>query len=639
MRNPVSLVYLIILLLAVPASGAVVSDESFRTSFEAARNQEWQSVSSDVAGHVLFPYIQYHQIKSRLPFVDADDVRDWVSKHQDTPLSAWLEKQALMAYGKEQRWRDIRTLTDQPPADTAARCYFYQAWFEQMPDVAVSGGQNLWLAGTSRPNECDALFLKLRKTGEINDLLVWHRLLLSLQERNVNMVKYLGRQLKGTAFESAAEYVNLVIRQPAALLSLPESVAASTDELRLMYAAMRYLSSTDTVRALEFWPQLSEKYPFSFAQREVIETSIARYSYRLDPDNTAQQSALKAILLRYADADLINPVMRTAISESDWLQVLYWSGQLDEKDADDSFYQYWRGRAFQATGHSQLANEAFAAAASQRNFYGFLAADKLSQPYAMGYEAPVITDEKLRKFEKSDAVRRIDALWGLGELGLAMQEWQWLMAHQPDDTDTLAELALRRHWYSLAVSATIRGKHWNYIAHRFPLAYRNEFARQGARLELDPRLLMSIARRESAFNPEAVSPVGALGLMQVMPDTARHLSRELEMPYPGKDGLTDAGTNIRLASQYVRELSDRYHGNLIAVLAGYNAGPSRADRWLQESQGDFDQLIESISFRETRDYVKAVLAYRVIFDSLSGEETLSVLTPAERFIPENIAHN
>ena len=639
MRLSLSLVCILSLLVSVPASARVVSDESFRASFEAARNQEWQDISADVAEHVLFPYIQYHQIKSRLPYVDASDVRDWVEDHKDTPLSAWLQKQALMAYGKEERWRDIRTLTDQPPADTAARCYFYLAWFEQMPEVAVSGGQNLWLAGTSRPDECDALFVKLRKTGEINDLLVWHRLLLSLQERNVNMVKYLGRQLKGTVFESAADYVNLVVRQPAALLKLPENVSSSTDELRLMYAAMRYLSGADTVRALEYWPELSESYPFSFTQREVIEKSIARYSYRLDPDNTAQQSALETILLRYADADLINPVMRTAISESDWLQVLYWSGQLAEDDLNDSFYQYWRGRAFQATGHRQLAEEAYRVAAGQRNFYGFLAADQLSVPYTLGYETPQVTDKELRAFETSDAVRRVDALWGLGELGLAMQEWQWLMAREPDATDTLSELALRRHWYSLAVSATIRGKHWNHIAHRFPLAYSREFARQGRELGLDPRLLMSIARRESAFNPEAVSPVGALGLMQVMPATAKHLSRELDMPYPGKEGLTDASTNIRLASQYVRELSDRYHGNLIAVLAGYNAGPSRADRWLQESQGDYDQLIESISFRETRDYVKAVLAYRVIFDSLSGEETLSVLTPAERFIPENIARN
>ncbi|HBS41109.1 MAG TPA: lytic murein transglycosylase [Oceanospirillales bacterium] len=639
MRLTSLLLSVIPFLVSVSAGAAVISDDEFRRSFEAAREQKWQDVSSGVSDHVLFPYIQYHQLRAQLPHLKAEDVRSWVKEHQDTPLSAWLEKRALLDYGKAGLWQEIRTLTDRPPGDASARCYFYLAWYDQMHDVAVSGGQNLWLSGSSRPDECDALFVRLRKDGEINDLLVWHRLLLSLQDRNVRMVRYLGKQLHGTVFAPAAEYVSLVINQPQRLLALPEDVAEQTDELRLMYAAMQYLSTTDTVRALEYWPQLSDSYPFSAPQREVIEKNIARYSYRLDPDNDVQQKALHDILLRQADAALIEPQMRTAIAGSDWLQVLYWSAQVKGEDFSDSFNQYWRGRALQATGHQDLADEAFRSAAQSRNFYGFLAADRMSLPFAMGYDIPQVSEEALSELDKTAALQRIDALWGLGELGLALQEWQWLMSHNPDETAALAEYALRKHWFSLAVAATIKGGHWDYIAHRFPLAYRNEFAERGAALGLDPRLLMSIARRESAFNPEAVSPVGARGLMQVMPDTARHLSRRLSIPYPGTEGLADAGTNIRLASQYVKELSDRYHGNLIAVLAGYNAGPSRADVWLRDNQGDFDQLIESISFRETRDYVKAVLAYRVIFDSLSGEDQLSVLSPAERFIPENIARN
>ncbi len=639
MRTALLLMSALSTLVPWSASAAPVSDDEFRKSFEAAREQKWENVSSSVDQHVLYPYIQYHQLKSRLPYLDADDVRDWVNKNQDSPLSAWLEKKALMDFGKAGKWQEIRTLTDTAPGDTAARCYFYLAWYDRMPDAAISGGQNLWLSGSSRPNECDALFVRLKKDGHINDELVWHRLLLSLQNRNVNMVRYLGRQLKGTAYEHSADYVNLVINQPEKLLKLPEPVKHESDDLRLMYAAFQYLSAADTPRALDYWTQLNDRYPFSRPQREVIERSIARYSYRLDEANEAQQKALDEILVRYGDPDLIGPRLRSAIADSDWLQVLYWSSKVADQDFADSFNQYWRGRALQATGHKQLADQAFQVAAAERNFYGFLAADRMSVPFAMGYDVPDVSEDALTELKKMNAIRRIGALWNLGELGLAMQEWQWLMSHHPDETAALSEYALREHWYSLAVAATIKGGHWDYIAHRFPLAYRQAFAQRGSDLGLDPRLLMSIARRESAFNPEAVSPVGARGLMQVMPDTARHLSRVLNIPYPGSDGLKDADTNIRLASQYVKELSDRYHGNLIAVLAGYNAGPSRADVWLRENQGEFDQLIESITFRETRDYVKAVLAYRVIFDSLSGQEKLSVLTPAERFIPENIASN
>ncbi len=147
---------------------------------------------------------------------------------------------------------------------------------------------------------------------------------------------------------------------------------------------------------------------------------------------------------------------------------------------------------------------------------------------------------------------------------------------------------------------------------------------------------MGIARRESAYNPEALSPAGARGLMQVMPGTATQLARQLGIGDPGPYGVLDPELNIRLGSTYIRDMLERYRGNRLAAAAAYNAGPGRVDRWLEESAGsEFDLFVERIPFRETRRYVKAVLTYRAIFESLAngGDSTgVSMLSDAEKAV-------
>ena len=188
-------------------------------------------------------------------------------------------------------------------------------------------------------------------------------------------------------------------------------------------------------------------------------------------------------------------------------------------------------------------------------------------------------------------------------------------------------------WYATLVQTTIAADLWDALAWRFPAAYRDSFQRWGEATGVDPFLLLGIARRESAFNHEAVSPVGARGLMQLMPGTAAHVSRQLGIDTPSASGLFDPETNIRLGSHYISRMLDRYSGNRLAATAAYNAGPGRVDRWLSEAPQEFDLFVESIPFRETREYVQAVLAYQVIFASLARDGStrgIAMLTPAER---------
>lgn len=204
----------------------------------------------------------------------------------------------------------------------------------------------------------------------------------------------------------------------------------------------------------------------------------------------------------------------------------------------------------------------------------------------------------------------------------------------------MADYAQRRGWLAKLVQTTIAGSMWDALDWRFPEAYRDNFIHWGQQNDVDPYLLMGIARRESAYNPAALSPAGARGLMQLMPATATQLSRQLGIADPGPYGVLDPETNIRLGSTYIRDMLDRYRGNRIAATAAYNAGPGRVDRWLREAPEEFDLFVESIPFRETRAYVQAVLSYRAIFESLANggsSEGVSMLSATEKTVRYDVS--
>ncbi|WP_328730836.1 transglycosylase SLT domain-containing protein [Vreelandella azerica] len=240
------------------------------------------------------------------------------------------------------------------------------------------------------------------------------------------------------------------------------------------------------------------------------------------------------------------------------------------------------------------------------------------------------------------AVQRTEALMRIGEPGLANSEWLNAVRHASDETArAMADYADSRGWDALLVQTTIAAQLWDALAWRFPEAYRDQFMHWGRMTGVDPYLLMAIARRESAYNPAALSPAGARGLMQLMPDTATQLSRELGIADPGPYGVLDPELNIRLGSTYIRDKLERYRGNRLAATAAYNAGPGRVDRWLRE-QGtrEFDLFVEQIPFRETRHYVQAVLTYRAIFAALSqggSTQGISLLNPQEQGVRYDVS--
>ena len=153
---------------------------------------------------------------------------------------------------------------------------------------------------------------------------------------------------------------------------------------------------------------------------------------------------------------------------------------------------------------------------------------------------------------------------------------------------------------------------------RYPLAYWDTIQTIAAEVELNPYLVLSVARQESTYRPGLESSAGAVGMMQVMPRTARWIAdNNPELSYARNSDLKRPALSMRLGAQYIRQMLDRYDGNLVYALAAYNAGPGNCDKWRKKfPDSDLAEFVESIPFSETQNYVKRVLAHYATYHSL-----------------------
>jgi len=180
------------------------------------------------------------------------------------------------------------------------------------------------------------------------------------------------------------------------------------------------------------------------------------------------------------------------------------------------------------------------------------------------------------------------------------------------------------------VQATIYGRMWEHLSLRFPLAFAETFKSFGQQRELSVTTMMALARQESALNPQAMSPVGARGLMQLMPATAKETAGKLNYKYAGSSSLFEPEVNIRLGSGYLKMMLERYDNNRIFAFSAYNAGPGRVTSWRKISDGKLDvfAFMETIPFGETRGYVQNVLMFEVYYDKLTNQP-VQLLTTEE----------
>ena len=336
-------------------------------------------------------------------------------------------------------------------------------------------------------------------------------------------------------------------------------------------------------------------------------------------------------LVRLQDDKLTEIRLRWLLEEADWDALLATIPKLSETARKETVWRHWAAVADERLGRVDQAKEQFALVAQERDYYGFLAADKLGSPYSFNNQPLILLQAEADRLARMPSVQRVQELLFHEEDQLAHSEWlNTLDTRERPVQKQLAVLAGDRGWYRMAIDAASHAKAWDALNLRFPLSYQETFDHYSTVQRVPATELMAIARRESAFFPGARSPVGARGLMQIMPATGKQVASSLGRSH-STSALYEVEHNVQLGSAYYRQLLDRFGGNRIFALVAYNAGPHRVDRWKKNSgaQVPAEDWVETIPFRETRNYVQAVLSYNVVFQHMQGND-ISLLTIAEQ---------
>jgi soluble lytic murein transglycosylase len=203
---------------------------------------------------------------------------------------------------------------------------------------------------------------------------------------------------------------------------------------------------------------------------------------------------------------------------------------------------------------------------------------------------------------------------------------EWSQALRLLDTQQIkqaAVLASSWEWHDSAIKTVAKTPHRTDYSLRFPTPFKQQVFDYADAKNLDPSVIYGVMRRESLFDPLAKSGVGALGLMQLMPSTARRVARSLGMKRPRQSDILEIDNNINFGTQYLKLVLNRFDNNVSLAAAAYNAGPLNVRNWLpREDLMPADLWVETVPFKETRDYVQSVLAYATVFDKSLGRDTL-----------------
>ncbi len=589
---------------------------------------EYQQLRPALEDYPLAIYLDYYELSRKTRQVRPGDAKLFLQRSQDSPLPNRFLASYLSQAGKDGRWQDFLAVMPYEPNSIELKCFYFRARLAQGdPLAAWEGAERLWVHGESRPKACDPLFAAWQKAGQLSDEIVWARLLKAFEARQRSLLNYVAR--KGSdSLRPWSDRLLEIYSNPARMRSLVPATEDPRNADIVAYGTA-YFARYKPDPALQQWLYFADRLHFSAGQRALAEEALVLRS--LLAKSTDNLPWVEAALDRLGDDGLVEIRLRWALQEQDWAALAGNLQKLSPTGRAEPTWRYWQAVVHERAGERQLAEALLRDLAQERDYYGFLAAERLGLPPVFNHRQSALAPERAEPLRQLPVVRRIEELYHHREENLAHSEWyQALQATSPEEQQELATLASSLGWHRMAIDAANRAEAWDALDLRFPTPYQDTFSRYASQRRVPVTELMAIARRESAFYAGARSPVGARGLMQVMPATGKQVAAQLKTSHSDQ-ALYDVEHNVLLGSAYYRQLLDRYGGNRVLAMAAYNAGPHRVDRWRNrpEETVPVDVWIETIPFRETRNYVKAVLAYNLVFKYLLGEEG-TLLTGQER---------
>lgn len=587
-----------------PAQSAAL-DDAFLAARDAARtgdSKKLDQLAPRFQGHLLEPYVQYWRLKIRFEARDSEEIRRYINSNRDTPLSDAVRRDWLKVLGKNAQWE---TFNAELPAlvgdDIEITCYALQAR-SRVDNLALREARPLWFVARDLPDSCTPLFEALLDAQQLSEEDVWTRVRLALEAGQAGLANRVAGWLpKGQAPD--ARVLTSISSNPAAYLNdLRGDLKTRASRETAMYAVHR-LARTSPGQAVAQWTKLSSR--FTEEERAYVWGMLGYFgAMRHDPaalDWYARASGMSDLQLGWK--------VRAALRAKRWPEVQAAIDAMTPKEAEDPAWRYWKARALKATGRDAEAVALLKPLSADFSFYGQLATEDLGGGVQAPPQAYKITEPDVAAIAARPGIQRALALFRLDVRLEAVREWLWAIRGMTDrQLLAAAEVARRNAVYDRAINTADRTVFEHDFGLRYLAPYRDQLKAAARQVDLDEAWVNGLIRQESRFIAQAKSRVGAGGLMQLMPATAKWVAGRIGLKDWHWSQVSDVDTNLSLGTYYLRHVLDTLDGSPVLASAAYNAGPGRARAWRSDQAMEAAIYAETIPFNETRDYVKKVMS-------------------------------
>jgi len=587
-------------------------------------------------GHPLAPWVEYWELGNRLSEAQQPELEAFYVRWPGSYVEDRLRNDWLLELARRRDWVNFRV--DFPRFrmndDRDVTCYALLTQHLDGQDVR-NAGRAAWYAQKELDDACNLLARTLRDAKQLSDADIWQEARLSVEANRPRAAKAAAAMVRpgldaavGEIFENPVRYLTrrahtgTVNGMELDLLALMR-MAASDPEYTASQLDAKWQAELPVAMAATAWAHVAKQ---AALKQGPAANDYARKAWQLwdSAHKPGMQPPWSDELLAWH----VRAALRTPAKDKQrWTLVQRAVEAMSGSEQKDSSWVYWKARADAARAPAGPEGDAARAAsrqalesiAPQLGFYGKLALEETGGRVALP-PAPVPLSATEREAPRNQAgFNRALQLIALGLRSEGVREWNFMLRGLDDrGLIAAAQLACDREVWDRCINTSERTRTDVVMAQRFPTPHRELIETKARQAGLEPAVVFGLIRQESRFIGDARSSVGASGLMQLMPATARWTAKQVGLAFTPQM-ITDRDVNLQLGAAYLKRVLDDFDGSLAMATAAYNAGPGRPRRWRDGSTMEPAAWAESIPFNETRDYVKKVLSNSVYYAAVLGQ--------------------
>ncbi|MFZ6818085.1 transglycosylase SLT domain-containing protein [Undibacterium sp. Ji22W] len=617
----------------MPVPGVINDDDRFMALRDAALHDDAKAAqmhASQLSQYAIPSYVDYYVLRTRIRSASAAEVQAYLKKYEGSAIADRLRNDWLLVLGFRGDWTNF---DQQLPMyvvndDSQVKCYSLLSKVVKQQRVAVEA-RALITSPKQYGDGCYQLLNALYDQGQFTDADIWSQMRIAAESSAMPLAKRLGKMLnipEKRLIEAMDKPTNLFKKEPAndrisrELFLLALGRAAKTDPEKSVVALQKFANKLSAAEKSQAWANIA--LPAS----QKLQTEALTYWKHADSASLSMEAYQWRV--------------RMALREGDWKMVKSAIAAMPPALKNLPAWVYWHGRALQQEGKKEEAMASFASISDQMHFYGQLALEERGQKIGAPALMKPVTPEEMTPITQNPNLQRALKFYAMNLRFEGTREWNWALRSMNErELLAAAEFARQNELLDRMVNTSDKTKADVDFNQRFPTPYNDSMYKATQAVGVDMAWVYGLIRQESRFATAAKSHVGASGLMQVMPKTAKWVAKKIGLSNYVPHQVNEVETNIALGTNYLNMVLTDLGGSQALASAAYNAGPGRPRAWRSTLSRPVEGAIfaETIPFLETRDYVKNVLSNATYYAAIFEKKPQSLKARLGTVVPKGMS--